>query len=235
MENFQKLEGIDYTNNFAKKINSMHQLVAKNLQEIIKSDNVCIFDLGGGPGIGASIIDRFEKKVRVINIEPSVNIEEIPNLKYVEYLPLKLSFKDALEYQFPYKADIFLMISAAHEIALSNGKSSFENKEIFYMNLNIFLKKNANPNALLSIGFPNYKIGATEREVLNQREFIDSSIGHSHPPDEFFTIKEFSTAFSTEAILFDQTPMILSGQTEEETTLVANFAVFKVSDILKIN
>lgn len=233
MENFQKFEGIDYVNNFAKKINSMHQLVAKNLIEIIKSDDLNIFDIGGGPGIGASIIDRFGKTARVINIEPSVNIEEIPNLKYVEYVPLKLSFKEALEYKFPWKADLFLMISAAHEIALSNGKSSFENKEIFYKNLTEFLKKNSNPNALLTIGFPNYKIGVTEQEIVKQREFVDTLIGHSHPPEEFFTIKEFSTAFSSEPILYDKTPMILSGQSEEETKLMANFAVFKASDILK--
>src|SRR5690554_1570584 len=232
MENFQKFEGIDYANNFAKKINSMHQLVAKNLSEIIKSDNLNIFDLGGGPGIGASIVDRLGKTVRVINIEPSVNVEEIPELKIVDYVPLKLSFKDSLEYQFPWKADMFLMISAAHEIALSNRKSSFENKEIFYENLKCFIRKNSNLNALLSIGFPNYKLGVTEDEVLKQREFVNSSIGHSHPPEEFFTIKEFSTAFSTEPILFDQTPMILTGQSEEETKLMANFAVFRVSDIL---
>ena len=74
MDNFQKFEGIDYSNNFAKKINSMHQLVARNLKEMITSDNLNIFDIGGGPGIGASIIDRLDRNVRVINIEPSKNI-----------------------------------------------------------------------------------------------------------------------------------------------------------------
>ncbi len=234
MENFQKFEGIDYTNNFAKKINSMHQLVAKNLKEIITSDNLNIYDIGGGPGIGASIIDKFEKKTRVMNIEPSANIEEIPELENVDYITLKLSFKEALEYQFPWKADLFLMVSAAHEIALSNGLSSFENKEIFYKNLKTFLKKNANPNALLAIGFPNYKIGVTVDEVLKQRAVVDSLMGHSHPPDEFFTIGEFSSAFSSEPIYFEQTPMILSGQPEEESKLMANFAVFKVSEILEV-
>jgi hypothetical protein len=232
MENFKKFEGIDYSNNFAKKINSMHQLVAKNLKEIITSDNLNIFDIGGGPGIGASIIDRFDRNVRVINIEPSRNIEEIPDLKNVDYVTFRLSFKDALEYQFPWKADHILMISAAHEIALSNGKSPIENKECFYANLKDFVRKISNPNALLSIGFPNYKTGVTEEEILKQRKYIDTTIGHSHPPIEFFTAKEFSTAFSSEPILFDQTPMILSGQSEEETKLMANFAVFKVSDIV---
>jgi hypothetical protein len=68
--------------------------------------------------------------------------------------------------------------------------------------------------------------------MLKQREYVDNTIGHSHPPEEFFTVKEFMTAFSAEPILFDQTPMILSGESEEETKLMANFAVFKVSDIV---
>lgn len=232
MDNFQKFEGIDYANNFAKKINSMHQLVARNLKEMITSDNLNIVDIGGGPGIGASIIDRLDRNVRVINIEPSKNIEEIPDLKNVDYVTFRQSFKDALDYQFPWKADHFLMISAAHEIALSNGKSPIENKEYFYANLKDFMRNNSNPNALLSIGFPNYKIGVTEEEMLKQREYVDNTIGHSHPPEEFFTVKEFMTAFSAEPILFDQTPMILSGESEEETKLMANFAVFKVSDIV---
>src|SRR5690554_700285 len=232
MDNFQKFEGIDYSNNFAKKINSMHQLVARNLKEMITSDNLNIFDIGGGPGIGASIIDRLDRNVRVINIEPSKNIEEIPDLKNVDYVTFRQSFKDALDYQFPWTADHFLMIIANHEIALSNGKSPIENKEYFYSNLKDFMRNNSNPNALLSIGFPNYKIGVTEEEMLKQREYVDNTIGHSHPPEEFFTVKEFMTAFSAEPILFDQTPMILSGESEEETKLMANFAVFKVSDIV---
>jgi hypothetical protein len=65
MDNFQKFEGIDYANNFAKKINSMHRLVEKHLIEIINSDHLNIIDIGGGPGIGASIIDKFEKNVSV--------------------------------------------------------------------------------------------------------------------------------------------------------------------------
>ena len=43
MENYKKFEGIDYANDFAVKINSMHQLVAKNLREIISSDGLNIF------------------------------------------------------------------------------------------------------------------------------------------------------------------------------------------------
>lgn len=75
------------------------------------------------------------------------------------------------------------MISAAHEISLSNGKSPFENKELFYEDLKDFVKKNSNPNALLAIGFPNYKTGVTDEEILKQREFVDAVIGHSHPPE----------------------------------------------------
>lgn len=234
-ENFHKFEGIDYVNNFAIKINSIHQLVSKNLRRIITSDNLNIIDIGGGPGIGAKIIDKLEKSVKVINIEPSNNIEEIPDLKNVEYSTLKLSFSEALEYQFPWKADMFLMISAAHEISLSNGKSAMENKELFFKNIKDFLNSNSKPNALISIGFPNYKIGVTEEEVMRQREFVDSLMGHSHPPEEFFTIEEFSTAFSTNPIFFDQTPMVLNGQSEKETKLMSNFAVFRISDFLQIS
>ncbi len=55
MENFKKFEGIGYVNNFAVKINSMHQLVAENLNELINADNLSIIDIGGGPGIVAKI------------------------------------------------------------------------------------------------------------------------------------------------------------------------------------
>lgn len=234
MENFQKFEDIDYVNNFAIKINSIHQLVSKNLQRIITSDNLNIIDIGGGPGIGAKIIDKLEKNVKVINIEPSSNIEEIPDLKNVEYSTLKLSFNEALDFQLPWRADIFLMISAAHEISLSNGMTAQENKNLFFKNIKDFLKNNSKPNALISIGFPNYKNGVTEQEVIKQREFVDTLMGHSHPPEEFFTIEEFSTAFSTKPIVFDRTPMVLNGQFEKETMLMANFAVFRVDDFLQI-
>lgn len=234
MENFQKFEDIDYVNNFAIKINSIHQLVSKNLQRIITFDNLNIIDIGGGPGIGAKIIDKLEKNVKVINIEPSSNIEEIPDLKNVEYSTLKLSFNEALDFQLPWRADIFLMISAAHEISLSNGMTAQENKNLFFKNIKDFLKNNSKPNALISIGFPNYKNGVTEQEVIKQREFVDTLMGHSHPPEEFFTIEEFSTAFSTKPIVFDQKSMVLNGQFEKETMLMANFAVFRVDDFLQI-
>ncbi len=231
MENFKKFEGIDYINNLATNINSMHQLVAKNLTGIIISDNLNIIDIGGGPGLVAKKIDEIGKSVKVLNIEPSNNIEEIPDLNNIEYSTLKLSFKDALEYQFPWKADLFLMISAAHEISLSNGMSSKENKEIFFKDIKDFIKSNSKPNALIIIGFPNYKIGVTEEEVIRQREFIDSLMGHSHSPEDFFSIDEFSSAFSAEPILFEQTPMVLMGQSVDETMLNANIAVFKISEI----
>lgn len=231
MENYQKFEGIDYANDFAVKINSMHQLVEKNLSVFINSDNLNVIDIGGGPGIGAKITDKFGRKVKLINVEPSNNIDEIPELNNIDYSTLKLSFKDALKFQFPWKADVFLMISAAHEISLSNGKSSRENKEIFFHDIKNFLKINSNADSIISIGFPNYRNGVTEEEISAQRRLVDTLMGHSHPPEEFFTIEEFNTAFSAEPIFFDQSPMVLNGQTENETKLMANFAVFRVSDI----
>ncbi|MFA8451941.1 MAG: hypothetical protein ACEPOW_14695 [Bacteroidales bacterium] len=222
MESFQKFEGIDYVNNFAVKINSMHQLVAKNLDEIIPNNSINVIDIGGGPGIGAIIIDRLGKSAKMVNVEPSNNIDKIPDLNLVEYSTLQLSFKEALIHQFPWKADMFLMISAAHEITLSNSKTTKENKEIFFQNIKDFIKTNSKLDALLSIGFPNYKFGVTEEEVLKQREFVDSLMGHSHPPEEFFTIEEFVSSFTAKPIIFDQTPMVLTGQSEKETKLMEN-------------
>lgn len=231
MENFKKFEAVDYTNDFAVKINAMHKLVAKNLTRFIDSDGLTITDIGGGPGVGAALIDKIGKNVRVINIEPSNNVNEVPELKYVKYSALKMSLKEALAYEFQSKADFFLMVSAAHEIALSNGLHARGNKEMFFSDIKTFLKTNANPQAVFAIGFPNYKKNVTDEEVAMQRDFVNSAMGHSHPPEEFFTIHEFIHAFAADPVFFEQVAMPIKGQTEDETKLMANFAVFKIRDI----
>lgn len=94
------------------------------------------------------------------------------------------------------------MVSSEHEIALCNGRTSKENKKIFFEDLNKFVRKNLRKNASLVFGFPNYQKGASEKEIARQRRLTESLLGHSHPPEEYFTA--------------------------EETILMANVAVFKI-------
>jgi len=78
MDSITKFNNIDYANTFAKRIGVMHELVRNVLQgQLNKWD--CIIDLGGGPRIGANIIDDLGIEATVINIEPSTTIHEIPN------------------------------------------------------------------------------------------------------------------------------------------------------------
>jgi hypothetical protein len=226
METFHKFEGIDYVNNFAKRINSVHQLVIDNLEGFIKQ-NMFIIDLGGGPGIGAKIIDGFGKKVQVLNIEPSNNVNTIPELQWVEYNTLSMSFTEAQQHRFSQKADLILMISSAHEMALSYGKSSNENKHLFFRDLTKFLSKNLIAGGYLCIGFPNYINGVGIEEVQEQRSFTDSLLGHSHPPDEFFSVQEFSNGLGFIIEIHESKPMILASESVDQTKLVANFVVFK--------
>lgn len=225
MNNITKFEGIDYTNTFAKKINDMHELV-KNvlLGQLSKGDH--IVDIGGGPGIGARIIDEMGIQATVTNIEPSGTIEDVPQLSFVKYIPLKMSFKEALDAQMPCTANCLLMVSSEHEIALCNGRTSNENKKIFFEDLNKFIRKNLEKNASLVFGFPNYRKGASGKEIAWQRRLTESLLGHSHPPEEYFTVEEFSEALFTQPVVFVQKPMNLAHA--EKTILMANVAVFKI-------
>lgn len=226
MDSITKFDGIDYTNTFAKKIHVMHELVKNVLSgQLSKGDD--IIDIGGGPGIGARIIDGLGMEATVINIEPSTTIYDVPHLSLVKYIPLKMSFKEALEAQMPCTADCLLMISSEHEIALCNGRTSRENKKIFFDDLNKFIHKNLKRNGSLVFGFPNYRKGASEAEIARQRRLTESLLGHSHPPEEFFTVEEFSAAFGAQPVVFNQKPMTLADENPEETFLMANVAVFK--------
>ena len=128
----------------------MHELV-KNvlLGQLNKGDH--IIDMGGGPGIGARIIDEMGIQATVTNIEPSTTIEDVPQLSFVKYIPLKLSFKEALDAQMPCTANCLLMVSSEHEIALCNGRTSKENKKIFFEDLNKFVCKNLKKNANVAV------------------------------------------------------------------------------------
>ncbi len=230
MDNIKKFDGMNYANTFAKKISVMHELVKSVLSDLIsKGDN--IIDIGGGPGIGAKIIDELGIKATVTNIEPSTTIYDVPHLSLVKYMPLKMSFKEALDMQMPYTADCLLMISSEHEIALCNGRAPIENKKIFLHDLNEFIYKNLKQDGTLIIGFPNYRNGASKTEIAKQRRLTESILGHSHPPEEFFALEEFSVAFGTKPAIFIQKPMNLVHENPEETILMANVAVFKIKKI----
>lgn len=228
MDCFKKFDGIDYANTFARRISIMHELVRDVLsRQIRKGDEV--IDIGGGPGMGARTIDELGIEATVTNIEPSNTINDVPQLSFVNYIPLKISFKEALRARIP-SANCFLMVSSEHEIALCNGRTPVENKKEFFHDLNEFIRKNLKKNGYLVIGFPNYRKGASEIEISRQRKFTESLMGHSHPPEEFFTIEEFSAAFGVLPEVFIQKPMTLADEKPDETILRANVVVFKIKN-----
>ncbi|HEY9204815.1 MAG TPA: hypothetical protein VIO58_02750 [Candidatus Methanoperedens sp.] len=220
---------MDYLKTFARRINVMHELV-KNVLSSQISKGYDIIDIGGGPGMGARIIDELGIETTVINIEPSTTIYDVPQLSFLKYIPLKMSFKEALDARMPRAADCLLMVSSEHEIALCNGGTPAENKKIFFEDLNKFISKNLKRNASIIVGFPNYRKGASGEQVEKQRRLTESLLGHSHPPEEFFTVEEFREALGTEPAVFVQKPMNLAHEEPEETILMANVAVFKIEN-----
>ena len=92
--------------------------------------------------------------------------------------------------------------------------------------MNKFVRRNLKKNASLVFGFPNYRKGASQTEIARQRRLTESLLGHSHPPEEYFTVEDFSEAFFTQPVVFVQKPMNLAHA--EETILMANVTVFKI-------
>jgi hypothetical protein len=227
MDSITKFNGIDYASTFAKRIGVMHELVKNVLSSHLKRGDV-IIDIGGGPGIGAKIIDDLGIAATLINIEPANTINDIPRLSVVKYIPLKMTFKEALEAKMPCAADCLLMVSSEHEIALCNGQTPDENKRIFLTDMKKFIHKNLKKNGILVFGFPCYREGASEIEIGRQRRLTESLLGHSHPKEEFFTVEEFSAALGVLPVAYIQKPMNLAGENPEETVLRANVAVFKI-------
>lgn len=230
MDNITKFDGTDYANAFAKKINVMHELVKSVLPGHLKEGEV-IIDLGGGPGMGARILEELGIKATLINIEPSTTIYDVPRLSLVKYIPLKKTFKEILDAQMPHTASCLLMISSEHEIALCNGGTANENKRIFLEDLNKFIHKNLMKNGRLVFGFPNYRKGTSKTAINRQRKLTESILGHSHPPEELFTVDEFSEAFGARPDVFIQKPMNLANEDTEETILMANVAVFNMKNL----
>ena len=229
METYEKFGGIDYTNTFARRISIMHELVKDVLSGQLRKMDV-IIDIGGGPGMGARIIDELGVEATVINIEPSTTINDVPQLSFVKYIPLKMTFKEALDTHLPYSGSCLLMVSSEHEIALCNGRTPVDNKKEFFHDLNEFIYKNLKKNGCLVIGFPNYRKGSSEKEIARQRKFTESLLGHSHPLEELFTGEEFSAAFDKHPDVFIQKPMTLTDERPEETILMANVALFKIEN-----
>ncbi len=226
--NYKKFEEINYANDFASKISTMHQLVENGLKKVLNAPNYNIIDIGGAHGIGAQIIDKLGQKGKFLNLEPTNNINEKPDLKNLDYISIQSTFQNTLEIDLPFKADLILMVSAAHEIALSYGQSNKKNKTLFFRDLHEFISQNSKRGALLAIGFPNYAEEASNEEIKEQRLIVDEVLGHSHPKEEYFTIEEFSSAFSSKPMFYEQIKMVLPGQKASETKLRANFAVFKI-------
>ena len=226
MDGITRFDGMDYANTFARRINIMHGLVKKVLSgQLSKGDNV--IDIGGGPGMGARIIEELGIDATVVNIEPSTTIKDVPRLSVVKYVPLKMSFKEALDSDMPFTADCLLMVSSEHEIALCNGSTPVENKKMFFRDLNKFIHKNLKRDGSLVIGFPGYRKGASRTEIARQRRLTESLLWHSHPPEEFFAVEEFSEAFGIQPAVFVQKPMDLTGENPDNTVLMANVAVFR--------
>ena len=138
MNNLNKFDGVDYANTFARRISVMHELV-KNVLSGLIIKGYDIIDIGGGPGIGARMVDEMGIEATVINIEPSTIIYDVPRLSLVKYIPLKMSFKEALDSSIPYIADCLMMVSSEHEIALCNGSTPMKNKKMFFSQVNNLL------------------------------------------------------------------------------------------------
>ena len=230
MNNITKFNGVDYTNTFAARISVMHELVKEVLSTQI-SNGDRVIDMGGGPGMGARIIESLGITASVANIEPSTTIHDVPRLLHVKYTPMQMSLKDALSVRMPFPADCILVVSAAHEIALCNNSSASKNKEIFSSEINQFIRKNLKPEGIIVVGFPNYRKGASPTEIAKQRRITESHLGHSHPPEELFTIEELSKIFGTRPFVYIKRPMNIDLGNPAETILMANVAVFKKMDI----
>lgn len=230
MDNITKFNGVDYTNTFAARIGVMHELVKEVLSKQISNwDHV--IDIGGGPGMGARIIDSLGIMASVVNIEPSTTILDVPRLSHVKYIPMQMSLKEALNVRIPDPADCLLIVSAAHEIALCNNSSASKNKEIFSSEIDQFIRKNLKPEGIIVVGFPNYRERASPAEIAKQRRITESILGHSHPPEELFTIEELSKIFGTQPSAYIKRPMNIDGGKPDDTILMANVAVFKKMDI----
>ncbi len=231
MEEYKKFNQVNYTDAFAEQIRDIHRLCQIVLKTEIL-DGSKIIDLGGGPGIAAHLIDELGIRATVLNLEPSENATVIPRLTSVEYIPQNITFKEALSADLPWKADRLLLMSSAHEIALSYGKTARENKRLFWDDLKCFMHRSLKKNGRIIISFPGYLPGATPEQALRQQEINQLLLGHSHPYDEYFYMADFAYIFPKWPVIVKSKPMVLAGQAPDEgSILTATVAVFLSPDI----
>jgi len=227
---YSKFNKVDYSKTFARQIEEIHAL-CKSVMSSEISDGDRVIDLGGGPGIGASLLDGLQIKASLLNLEPSGHIDDIPKLAHVEYLRKQILFKDSFSYDFPWKGDKLLLMSSAHEIALGYGlKDVKENKRLFLCDLKRFIQRFTTRDAAIIISFPGYANGVTEAQIAKQREFNDKLLGHSHPYDEYLYMSDFAGIFPEPAVVKTQT-MTLAGQSEETSALEASAVVFRAQEM----
>jgi len=225
-----KFNKVDYANTFASQIEGIHAL-CKSVMISEISDGDRVIDLGGGPGIGASLLDELKIKATLLNLEPSEHIDNAPKLAYVKYLRRKMLFKDSFSYDFPWKGDKLLLMSSAHEIALGYGlKDVKENKRLFLCDLKRFVQRFTIKNCAVIVSFPGYTNGVTEAQIAEQREFNDKLLGHSHPYDEYFYLSDFVGIFPEPTVVKTRA-MTLAGQSEETSVLEATAVVFRAQEI----
>lgn len=221
-----KFDNMNYEKSFAKRLGTMHRLVSQALNVALEKSKK-IIDIGGGSGIGASLVNELDPTAKVLNIEPASLTDAKKTFVSLKYSRLKMSFKEALKSQLPWKADLLMMVSAAHEIALCNNQIALKNKKIFLGELRQFVSINLKSSGKFIIGFPNYRENASEEAIEKQRRYTESLLGHSHPREEFFTLSEFTQTFNREPIYYVTEPMILKGEAADETMLIANVAIFE--------
>ena len=89
---YEKFNTVNYKDAFARQIGDIHKLCKSVLKSEI-SDGDRIMDLGGGPGIGAHLIDELGIKAKIFNMEPSESVHDIPKLVNVEYSFQKITHK----------------------------------------------------------------------------------------------------------------------------------------------
>ncbi|MCL7414676.1 MAG: hypothetical protein M8349_01265 [ANME-2 cluster archaeon] len=86
-------------------------------------------------------------KAAVANIEPADILNNVPHLSYVNYTPIMMSLREALNAHMPFTVDCLLMVRSAHEIALCNTMSSSDNKKRFFHDLDSFIEKTLHQEA----------------------------------------------------------------------------------------
>jgi len=184
-QTWKKFDKIDYLNKFSPNIKPTHKLLEYALLKY-KIKGV-ILDIGGGPGITAGILRGHKNNSLVYNIEPSKHCFDV---KYKNYKPLNMSLKQAIKKKkLPQKIDCLVACSSLHELALSNNRTSEENKRIMFEQIHEAIKR-LKKDGLFIICEIEYKKKATNKQIKKHIWIAEHTIGHDHPREELLTILE---------------------------------------------